>query len=95
MSIRPNSITRMTATGDLTGGPAELLWLNIANSATLGLAASLFDASTPTSGARMTIEVGADDTYFAHFGSGYIWNTKVHVGTVDAGLIITGAFVSA
>jgi len=94
MSIKPNSITRATATGDISGGPAELLWLNVANSATVGLATSLFDAATPTSGARMTIEVGADDTYFANYGSGYIWNNKIHLGTVGAGLIITGAFVS-
>ena len=94
MSIKPNSIERMTATGDLTGGPAELLWLSIANTATSGLATSLYDASTPTSGARMTFQVPALDTLFESYGGGYVWNNKVHIGSIGTGLIITGAFVS-
>ena len=84
---------KLTAAGNIRGAAGKLAWIQVSNTTGNGLKCILNDAITGTTGEVMQIGVMGEDSKFLLFSPPCPFATGIRVGTLEAGLIVTGGFV--
>jgi len=92
MSVRPVQITRLDAAGNIKGEPGALIWINVSNTTGGGLKVVLNNATSGTGTEIMQVAVPGDDSKFIAFPPGFYFSTGIRCGTLESGLIVTGAY---
>ena len=92
MSVRPIQTTRLDAAGNIKGSAGSLFWIVAANPTAAPLNVTVNNATSGTGSEIFQIEVSANDTQFMLFSAGFYFSTGIRCGTLDAGLIVTGAY---
>lgn len=85
--------TKLTAAGNILGEAGKLCWIQVSNTTGNGKKCVLNDATTGTGGEVMQIAVPGDDSKFLPFSPPCPFATGIRVGTLEAGLIVTGGYV--
>lgn len=84
---------RLAAAGNIRAAPGKLCWLQVSNTTGNGLKCILNNATSGTGSEVIQIGVPGDDSKFLLFSPPMPFSTGIRVGTVEAGLIITGGFI--
>ena len=92
MSVRPVQTQKLTAAGNIKGSAGTLIWINASNTTGNGLKVVLNNATSGTGTEIMQIGVPGDDSKFLAFPPGFYFSTAIRCGTLEAGLIVTGAY---
>ena len=92
MSVRPVQTTKLTSAGNIKATAGYLIWINVSNTTGGGLKVVIHDDDNGTDDEVMQIGVPADDSKFLAFPPGFYFSTGIRCGTLEAGLIVTGAY---
>ena len=92
MSVRPVQITRLDAAGNIKATAGYLIWINVSNTTGNGLKVVLHDDDNGTDDEVMQVAVPGDDSKFLAFPPGFYFSTGIRCGTLESGLIVTGAY---
>lgn len=92
MSVRPVQTTKLTEAGNIKGEPGLLIWLSVSNSAGTGKKVVLHDDDNGTDDEVMQVAVPGDDSKFLIFPPGFYFSTGIRCGTLETGLVVTGAY---
>ena len=92
MSVRPIQLTRLTSADNIKASAGYLFWINVSNTTGAGKKVVINNATSGTSSEIMQIAVPGDDSRFLAFPAGFYFNTGIRCGTLESGLIITGAY---
>ena len=92
MSVRPVQTEKLTSAGNIKSSSGNLLWINVSNTTGGGLKVVINNATSGTGTEIMQIGVPADDSKFLAFPPGFYFSTGIRCGTLESGLIVTGAY---
>lgn len=84
---------KLTATGNIRGTAGKLCWIQVSNTTGAGKKCVLHDATSGTGSEIMQIAVPGDDSKFLRFTPPCPFATGIRVGTLEAGLVVTGGYV--
>jgi len=84
---------KLTAAGNIRAAAGKLTSLIVANPTAAALACIVNDAITSTTGEVFQVSVVANDTKVLSFNPPLPFATGIRIGTLAAGLIVTGAFI--
>lgn len=92
MSVRPVRIQRLDAVGNIKGSAGSLIWINASNTTGAGKKVVINNATSGTATEIMQIAVPGDDSKYLAFPAGFYFSTGIRCGTLETGLIVTGAY---
>lgn len=92
MGTAPVPTTKLTAAGNIKASAGTLIWINVSNTAGSGKKVVLNNATSGTGSEIMQIGVPGDDSKFLAFPPGFDFNTGIRCGTLESGLVVTGAY---
>ena len=84
---------KLTAAGNIRAAAGKLSWIQVSNTTGNGLKCILNNATSGTSSEVMQIGVPGDDSKYLAFPVPAPFSTGIRIGTLEAGLIVTGGFV--
>lgn len=92
MSVRPVFTKKLTEAGNIKGSGGSLIWINASNTTGTGKKVVLHNATTGTTDEVMQIAVPGDDSKFLSFPGGFYFSLGIRCGTLESGLVVTGAY---
>lgn len=84
---------KLTAAGNIRGAAGKLCWLIVSNTTGNGKKCVVHDDDNGTDDEVFQVAVPGDDSKFLLFSPPMPFGTGIRVGTLEAGLIVTGGFV--
>jgi len=92
MSVRPVQTNWLDAAGNIKEAAGTLIWLNASNTSASGKKVVINNATSGTGTEVMQIGVCSNDSKFLAFPAGFYFSTGIRCGTLETGLIVTGAY---